>query len=117
MIMRAHVLRSVLSVLVLHNVFLFYLRVLALRRVSLMTNDQAFLCMHTQLTLSIRFFQRGPNHKPLNPLHDENETQERMFLYALTWVDVGFNMKVSAAVFVLANAVSKGPTSLTTTES
>ena len=52
-----------------------------------------------------------------NPLHDENETQERMFLYALTWVDVGFNMKVSAAVFVLANAVSKGPTSLTTTES
>ena len=34
----------------------------------------------------------------LNPLHDENETHERMFLYALTLVDVGFNMKVSAAV-------------------
>ena len=50
MIMRSHVLRSVLSVLVLHNVFLFYLRVLALRHVSLMTNDQASLCMHTQLT-------------------------------------------------------------------
>ena len=35
----------------------------------------------------------------MNPLHDENETHERMFLYALTLVDVGFNMKVSAAVF------------------
>ena len=34
----------------------------------------------------------------LNPLHDENETHERMFLYALTLVDVVFNMKVSAAV-------------------
>ena len=50
MIMRSHVLRSVLSVLVLHNVFLFYLRVLVLRHVSLMTNDRASLCMHTQLT-------------------------------------------------------------------
>ena len=35
----------------------------------------------------------------LNPLHDENETHERMFLYALTLVDVGFNMKISVTVF------------------
>ena len=41
-----------------------------------------------------------------NPLHDENEKHERMFLYALTWVDVGFNMKISVAVFL--NAMSPG---------
>ena len=66
-----------------------------------MTNDQASLCMHIQL------FPARPEPWTImfasthcrNPLHDENETHERMFLYALTLVDVGFNMKVSAAVF------------------
>ena len=31
---------------------------------------------------------------------NDNETHERTFLYALTWVNVGFNMKVSVAVFL-----------------
>ena len=57
MIMRSHVLRSVLSVLVLQNVFLFYLRVLALRHVSLMTNDHRLLCVCTLSShkVAIRF--------------------------------------------------------------
>ena len=57
MIMRSHVLRSVLNVLVLHNVFLFYLRVLVLRHVSLMTNDHRLLCVCTLSShkVAIRF--------------------------------------------------------------
>ena len=75
MIMRSHVLRSVLSVLVLHNVFLFYLRVLVLRHVSLMTNDHRLLCVCTLSShkVAIRFSSAArtmDDYVCINPLHE-----------------------------------------------